>query len=317
MTTYPLPQNLKDLMITIHDTIEEDRFILYGGAPVDLLLDKNSSIHDLDIALQGIDETKIETLRRKIENKGYRITEPYREYFILIKERVVLIYAENEKWFLDIGFLENPEHVGLFDAQSLYFRYPELDYVDNHNALSAIKNKCLTPIRGLDKENPYLLLARFLHLCAKYEMSLENNPNHKSMLSELKMRIKSWKSSNEFGGPIAYASCLSSILKSIIKSKDRPSFIEELVKSSVLEDVYPELNKGLEKLVSQKQGLIQNVGKIQSKYTFVKLIAKNLSNVDRENFKKCLSSLAVRHWDKEDMVIVNFSRGKPITLPVA
>jgi len=316
MTTYPLPQNLKDLMIVIHDTIEENRFILYGGAPVDLLLDKNSNIHDLDIALKGIDETKIETLRRRIENKGYKITEPYREYFILINERVVLIYAENKEWFLDIGFLENPEHVGLFDAQSLYFRYPELDYVDNYNALSAIKKKCLTPIRGLAKENPYLLLARFLHLCAKYEMSLEDNPNHKSILLELKMRIKNWKSPNEFGGPIAYASCLSSILKSIVRSKDRSVFIGELVKSDVLEDAYPELNKGLGSVISQKHKVIQSIERIQAKHALVRLIVGNLHGIDRGNFRKCLSSLTVRPWDKEDIGIVNFSQGKQATLPI-
>lgn len=304
MKTFLLPKYLKKLILEIHKIIGMDRFILYGGAVTDLFLNKNTRIHDLDIAIKDIDESKISACREKIRSKGFKIIEPHREYYTCLNKKVVLIYAENDKWFLDVGFLDNLKMIGQFDAETLYCRYPELDYVDNFDALGAIRRKTLKPARELEKENPYLLIGRFLNLCAKYNMRLISNAEHRRILSKLKNLVEKWAPINEFHGPVAYSSCLSSIFRSIIKAKDKENFLKELADSHILMPILPELQKVIRNL--NNSNMYQELDGIKTKYDLIVLFNKFLEKKDRKSFKDKIKMLQTRNWDKQDIEATNF-----------
>lgn len=302
---FPLPDYLKSLIIEIYQTIEIDNFILYGGTPTNLLLDRNTPVHDLDIAIKGIDESNISACRERLKRKKFKIVEPCQEYFIYIDKKVILLYAENDKWFLDIGFLDNPELVGQFDAETLYCRYPELDCVDKFNALEAIRQKTLKPVRGLENENPYMLTKRFLHLCAKYNMSLVNNHSHESIILELKHRIKNWEPISQTK-PREYVSCLSSVFKSILKSRNRMNFIKELGETNILEVMFPELDKAIKKIANSNNQIYQRLSQIKTQYDLIILFDEFLKSEDKESFKNKVKMLQIRHWDKHDIEVAKF-----------
>ena len=86
-----LPIYLQKLLIKIHHLINEDRFLLYGGAPIDLLLNKRNDVRDFDVAVESTDERKISEVKERLVKKGFDIIEPYREYMVRKNKKVVLV----------------------------------------------------------------------------------------------------------------------------------------------------------------------------------------------------------------------------------
>ena len=277
-----LSSKAKKLMEEIYNIVGEDEFILYGGTPLDLLLDKNERVHDLDIAIKGFNKYKIRKCEERIKKKGFKVIESGRRYYIHKNEKVILIYAKNNKWFLDIAFLNNPNLMGFFDIETLYFRYPQFDYVDKFNALEGIRKKDIRLVRDIKKENPHFLLGRFLRLCSKYNISIRNN---QKILIGLKDQLESWKISNGFH-KTAYLSCISSLLKSVVKT-------------SVLKTIFPEIDNIID---LRKKDFINDVAKAKTKLDLVVLFNEYLKSPDNaKSFRSKIKSLKVRRWDKEDI----------------
>ncbi len=295
MKTFALPNYSKRLMREIYDIIEEDEFILYGGASLDLFLNNKTRIHDLDIAIAGIDKAKIKRCREKIKKKGFEIIESFREYYIHKNKRVVLVYAQNDKFFLDIAFLREPELIGHFNIETLFFRYPQMDYADRFNALKGIREKNIKLVRDLEAENPYLLLGRFLRLCSKYDISL-NKHRHKKILLDIKEKLREWRIISDFDKS-AYLSCISSLFKSIIQSKDK-GFNEVLINSSVIKSIFPELGKIIN---VHKDEFIKKISKAKTKLDIVVLFDKYLVDLERKTFRGKIRALKTRQWDEQDI----------------
>jgi len=301
MKTTPLPPYIKKIMLEIHKFIGVNRFIIYGGAPLDLLLNSKAKIHDLDIAIKGITPAKILSCQQHLKKNGFELVAPNREYFIYINKKVILIYAQNNEYLLDIGFLHEPELVGHFDIETLYCRYPELDYVDKFHALDAVRNKTITNVRGLDMENPYMLISRFVYLCAKYGISLMGSISNRKTLARLADLIRNWKNSEEFHITLAPISCISSIFKSILKVKDKSEFLKELLESMILETVFPELQQALYKTDINNKKICNKLAKIKTKYQLISFFRKNLDPEDKIGYDEKIKKLAIRTWDKQDV----------------
>jgi len=295
MNTYPLDKELIKLPQTIYQATNIDEFIIYGGTSIDLLLNRKNVIKDVDIAIKGKEESKISKLRERLGLKGFEIIEPKREYTIYLNEKVTLIYAQNNHMFLDICFMNDPRMVGQFDIESLYWRYPQLDYIDDYGALEAIASKTIKPIRELDCENPLLLTSRFIYLCAKYDASLLKEYQHRNTMYVLKDKLINWNLSKT---EQAYISCISSLLKSVLKAKDKNSFSEELIESGILEIIFPELNIYLQ--IANKE----EINEIQTKKELCNLIEKTLDEEIRIKFKEKVKYLKTRKWDKQDSNIL-------------
>lgn len=293
--TFTLPNHLKKLMREICDIIEEDEFILYGGTPLDLLLNNKTKIHDLDIVIAGIDKGKIRRCREKIKEKGFEIIESSREYYIHKNKKVVLVYAQNDKLFLDIAFLHDPELIGHFNLETLFFRHPQMDYVDQFDTLKGVREKSIKLVRDLEAENPYLLLGRFLRLCSKYDIPLSKY-EHKKILLDIKEKLKEWEINSNFNKS-AYLSCISSLFKSIIQSRDK-GFNKVLINSSVLKSVFPELGQIIN---VYKDEFVKNMSRAKTKLDIVILFDKYLNDLERKIFRGKIKALKTRQWDEQDI----------------
>lgn len=302
MTTHPLPINLKNLMLEIQDAVGLNEFILYGSTPVDLLLGKIGKPHDVDIITKDVAEDTIDGCKKRLVYKGFELIVPRLDYFVYKDQKVVMIIAENKNWRLDVGFFDKPELVGQFDAETLYCRYPELDYIDRFDTIGAIKRKTLKPVRGLENENPYMLLSRFIYLCAKYDIPL-NSSSHRDILFDLKGRMKTWVPVNYFHGPRAQHACISAILKSILRSRAKERFVRELQETSIVGCVFPELQIAISNL---KNSGLQKMNKTETKCALVSLFLTYLDGPDKTNFMERIKSLKERTWDKEDAQLTNY-----------
>ncbi len=290
-----LPKRIKNLLNEIYRITGEKRFIVYGGVPIDILLNKNPKINDLDIAIKGIFNYKIAKCRERIKKAGFEITEPFRKYFIYLNEKVILIYANKGGMNIDVGFLKRLDLIGQFNIETLYFRYPQFDYVDKFNALNSLKKKTISLVRK-KKENPYILLRRFLHLCSKYDIPLIKRV-HKKILLRIKDNINKWNLNNKYSQQ-AYTICISSLLKDILTAKNKIRFIRELIKLKIIEIIFPEfrtLN------MKEEKELFKNLIKSKSKTDIAKKIIKYIDKKRRNKFQNKIRTLKMRRWDQQDV----------------
>jgi hypothetical protein len=243
----------------------------------------------------------IDKCKRHLTISGFQIIYE-RPYWINLTEPVITIFAQNSQWLLDINFMENPWNVGQFDAESLFFRYPELDYIDRYDAVDAIKKKTIHPINGLYKENPILLLNRIVDLCSKYGMSMSKNPVHREYINVLKKRILNWNTKDEFHGKMARIAFYSKLLKGIKQAKRREIFIKDLIATGILKILIPELQNPLKNLSLRKKILLN---KAKTKNEIATILIEIVDPKDRRKLKhkfRLISTL--RKWDTEDKKIV-------------
>lgn len=292
--THPVPNSLKHLMLEIHNIINIP-FILYGGVPTDILLCKKFPIKELDIAIIGSDH-KITTVRNQISKRGFRIIEAQRPYYIHKDKKVVLLYAQNNRWFLDIAFLDSPNLLGHFNVETFYCRYPQLDCIDNFDTLEAIKKRSIKLIRPIDTENPYLLMGRFLRLCAKYSIDLKTT-EHNRLLENITKQIKTFNFTTHFHR-IANISCISSLFKAILLAKKRNVFVRELIDLGTIKVLLPEVFKSIENSKSQ---FISALKETRTKTQIVYTILSFLNDRNKEIFKERIKMFETRRWNKEDL----------------
>lgn len=299
-----LPLQIENLLIWIHKITDLERFILYGGTPLDLLAKSDAAVNDLDIAVDSTNRKLIKTTQKNLLKNGFKLVKAERKYFINITEPVILVYAKNDKYFLDIAFLEKIESIGQFDLGSLYCRYPELDRVDKFHALEAFEKGVVRPIRDLNKENPYLLSSIFTRLCSKYNLGLVSHPAHREVIETLVSRLERWKPSNNFHKTEALASAISGLLKSIIISaQNRRKFIKELVESGLLKFIIPEIQQPLLEFDTLGNYTKRRLLQCKSKLEFVKILWSAISSSERASLSKRLALLEKRVWDLEDKKI--------------
>jgi hypothetical protein len=313
--TQSLPEKLKDLMIQLSGDLGVKRFILYGGAAMDLFLEPKYEIRDLDIAIHS-DERDKEFVKKQLQIAGYRIIGSDRQYFLNIIDPVTIIDAYNDQRRLDIAFLKGPlerkmnmvppsaYHTTMdkFDIHSVFWRYPELDCVDLYDAFEALKNKTMRPLHSLYEENPYLLINHIINMCAKYSMSLSNNPVHKKIIEVLLKRIERWSYSDKFHGYMVKLAHYSTILKAVNRAKDTEAFIHDLAASNILAHTMPELQEPLKK-ISQAQS--QALAASESKQKTAEILLTLVSEVERKALSQRFQLLGMRSWDLEDQAVAN------------
>ena len=296
MRSIPLPHYLHQLMIQLSKALGVKEFILFGGTAIDLLINPSTEICDLDI---GIGEGKkyIKQCKKQLKLSNYQIIGKDRPYFTNMIDPVTMVFAKNNRWLLDISFMNNIWDIGQFDIESLFFRYPELDYIDRYNTLKALKEKTMRSIHGLYKENPYLLLNRIINICAKYDMNMSKNPVHRNSINVLKKRISNWNPPNSFHGKMAKIAHYSTVLKAMRRAKNRYAFIKDLIATGLLLETMPELQKLLKNLSPQEITLLE---KAKTKGEIIEILVKITDPKDRQKLKQRFRTLRLREWDLED-----------------
>lgn len=287
---------LKKIIYHLHSVLGVEHFILFGGTALDLIINPKSKINDLDIGIKYSINT-IKTVKNNLVQNGYKILGKDRAYLINMNTPVTMVYAQNNKFLLDISFLENLSDVGQFDIESLYCRFPEMDYVNRFSAISAYNDRTITPAKGLDKENPFLLINRVICLSAKYGLSLNNNIQHKKIIEYLKQRILHWNNKENLHGKMAKIAHVSHILKAIARTKNKPLFIKELVNSGILSITFPELQETLSYLNATQLSKANN---LNSKEKVAKYMVEISNSANRKILISKFSLLNLRGWDRED-----------------
>lgn len=295
----PLPPRLCRLMSQLSSVLGVKEFILFGGVAIDLIKNPFKQTRDLDIGVGG-GKKYISQCKKRLRLSGYRIIGKDRPYFINMTDPVTMVFARNDRWLLDISFMNNVLDVGQFDIETLVWRYPELDYIDRYHAIEALRKKTIKPVHELYKENPYLLVNRIINLCSKYNMGLYKNPVHRRLIKILKQRISLWRPPNKFHDEMARAAHYSTILKSINRVKNRQAFIKDLTTTRLLLQTMPELQKPLENLSPDQMLLIE---KAENKREIARALLSMVATKDRPKLRNRFQMLHMRIWDLEDQKV--------------
>lgn len=213
-------------------------FVLFGGFPIDSLSGRAAQAerNDIDIAVQGLSDTLLTGFENVSAENGYAILCARRPYTILRRIDVLTTYIRKGLLTIDANFMAARPTLGLFNIDSLYITFPAMDVVDSHGCLQGLKEGHIRPIRDLSEENAFLTSARLIYLAAKYGIDL-TGPRHADTVSRLAGLLLAetpppgWQ----------FNSFLSSVLKSLLKSRSRGVFLEELRRTGLLSPWLPEL----------------------------------------------------------------------------
>jgi hypothetical protein len=306
----PLPKRFQEMMSRLAKELGAKKFILYGGAAMDLLINSSHKVHDLDIAIIS-DRKDVEYYIENLKKAGYEILEGNREYHLNIIDPVTIVFAKNNEWTLDVAFLNGPleRKINLvppsaycttmdkFDIDSVFWRFPQLDSVDLYDAFGALKNRTMRPLYSLYEENPYLLINRMINMCAKYQMDICDNPVHKKSFEVLKERVRQWKHSGEFHGKLVKIAHYSTVLKAIKRSKNREKFIVDLAQSGILRYTMPELQAAIENINDSQKKQLKNVAtKLEIANLLKSMVLPNKKIILEQRFRL----LGLRTWDLDD-----------------
>src|SRR6056297_125545 len=91
-----LPAFLQREILNLKEIIEQERFFLFGGAPIDYLFNGKKNFNDLDIAIEKKDIKTIQEVEQSLIKNNFNILS-FREYIVQKKTKVFLLYATNNK----------------------------------------------------------------------------------------------------------------------------------------------------------------------------------------------------------------------------
>jgi hypothetical protein len=237
----PLPAGPATLLERLAALLGQERFVMFGGATLDLLQDPPRPARDLDIALP-LDRAEVQSIRRHIAARGADVGRTLRRYWINIDQPVLMLDVRWEGQLIDLNFVDQIDRIPQFDIESVIWRYPELDYVDLYGAFDALATRTFRPVRGLAGNNPYLLLNRMIRLAAKYDLSLAANPVHQAIVSELSHHVLAWRATDDFHGRQAVEAHHRSIAGSVLRAQGPAGYLADLAQAGVLAGSLAELH---------------------------------------------------------------------------
>lgn len=250
----PVAPRIKSLMRQLGDLINGE-YYLVGGTINDFYYSKLFNYKDIDIVIKGTSKIAINQITGNLTKKGYKLSSQ-RTYYLKNTIPAYLYQANNGLLFLDIAFIDQPSiALGLFDASSIYSKYPAMICSDKYNCLRALKNKTFSlASSNFTNENPYMIMGHFVSLCAKYNASLIKPSQHQKIINQFNKHKIGYINNTPFRKDI-YCSFIKHVLKSIIRADNRTNFTYELVRSNILFDIELSLHKSLSNLLTTKTGI--------------------------------------------------------------
>lgn len=219
-----------------------ERFVLFGGAALDMLQDPSRPVQDLDVALP-FDRVEARLSHARLAARGIPVDGRVRRYWIHLDQPVLMFDVHWEGWTIDLNFVDGIRRVPPFDIESVMWRYPETDYVDLYGAFEALATGTVRPVRGLEGHHPYLLMDRMIRLAAKYDLTLARNRTHRGVVAELGRRVAAWTASDDFNGPQAIEAHHRHIASAVLRSSDPAFFLADLAEARALESSVIELHR--------------------------------------------------------------------------
>lgn len=229
MSDGPLPPVPAALADAIADLLEVDRFLLFGGAALDLLTDPGAAVHDVDVALDA--SHPMDATVDRLVAKGLRAG-PLREHHINWDEPVWMLDLAWGNCVIDLNFVQRADRIGQFDLETLLWRWPERDIVDSHGARDALRRRTVRLVRPIDGEDPLLLLARLLKLTAKYDLRL-TDAAHRPIVAALDAALDKRAIAPEESADVATAQA-AVLSRCRARARDPRVFLHEISASGLL-----------------------------------------------------------------------------------
>lgn len=200
------------------------------------------SLHDYDLAIVGSgDHDTVARTRAALLAQRFKI-ERDKPYYLKF-QKVRQIIASKGSFVVDIAIVNKLSDLGHFDWESIFWHYPSATIHDPYGALKTMVKRKLRPVVQPNDENPFLLVARFLKLCARFNISFDEDKILLRFSKKLASYIRVWRSTGQFHDAYARGHGYTGFFQAILRAKDKKVFITRLHKIGILGALFPELDR--------------------------------------------------------------------------
>jgi hypothetical protein len=292
---YQVPTIIKSNLDYFRTLSGIKKFYLIGGTGIDCLLDYDCHSSDWDIVINKEDYRTFANVLSFITSSHCTISK-IRNYRINKTQDCKVFLVHGDVCTFDVAYVDDMSFVGPFDVESLYISYPDLLVFDTHSTIESIHDKRINLIRQpFINEEPLILLKRFLYLTAKYDIPFGKSSKNWKTVEDLTLlySYRNFRSTNE-ASLEEHAACISKLLKGLLRTKDRSSYVRDIVQSKLLTYDFDALHELfirddfnqhlLSKHFSSKTHLLEQI----------------LAFSDNADIRQVLLAIRNRYWDTDD-----------------
>lgn len=281
------------LLYEIYSYIEYEPFCLFGGVALDCLINLSiDNIKDYDIGIESVDENLIETMEKTLNHKGFRTKR--RNYFVGITNEVLILQAKRDNITLDINFLDSFNLIGIFNIESVYWKFPSLKIVDN-NGINGIKSCKILLLKDIDRENPYLILSRLIKLLSKYDCCCFKEINNQpitSFINNLNLRLSKWNETKhcKFHESDAKIAHYDNLFDTIMRANNPYKMLNKISVWKLLRVSFPEVHE----LLNNKTSYIIPFNQISTKCELIDFFISKMPKEIKKSFMSKIELLKMR-----------------------
>lgn len=292
-------EQVTDVMQWVAACTGLDEFTFFGAAPVDILSGwfDVEDVKDYDIAIEGRTEAQMASFEETITANGFDILKARRPFVIRGSETVYTTYAAKDDVVVDANFMRDPSMVGLYNVNSLYVTYPDLEMIDDHDALAGIDEGRLEPVVDLDAENGYLLAQRFLLVSTKYDIDIRTEPNE-SLAERLASQLRDSESPSG-----QFQEFLLAVLATTVEYDERAEYLRTLSETGLLASGVPEIERAYRSL--DDDGATAALAAVEDVTDLTNVLVERMQGDDRRAFAAQLGPLTEREWVADQNRIVS------------
>jgi len=173
-------------------------------------------VKDFDLVIEERKET-YRSVIKKLKKRKFNILKS-RTYYLKFQKTHQII-ASKGSFSLDIAFVKDISVIGHFNWESIFWHYPTGQLRDPYEVTKYIKHLKLVPVVSPRDENPFILVARLAKLCARFNLSPNQDKGLRDFTRELTNRISTWKSSGYFHGRYAKEHSYAGVLQAILRAQ--------------------------------------------------------------------------------------------------
>lgn len=287
---------LSALSNTLFDYIGIDDFIVYGGAISSILEKSDYFGGDVDIAIKTTSPHHISTIIQRLIDKGFKVIAD-RNYYIHYSEYVRLFYLINGDAMLDVAFMENPENIGVFTIDSIYYSHSHKTLINADNYFSHMNSRKIILAHPELPEHPLYIFSRLLCVAEKFNIPLDDS----DIIFLISQTYKNTSEMKVFNESDIRASYLSRLIKCILKSNNRKTYIKGLVECGIINSDFSIVSLLLKRTLKNENTLSNVVDGI----SFMHLLYSVANEDESKELFECLGCLKQRYWAAEDFMLAH------------
>ncbi|EFM11429.1 hypothetical protein PaecuDRAFT_1875 [Paenibacillus curdlanolyticus YK9] len=267
-------------------------FVIYGGYISDVIEKGNAYGSDIDIAIKYENEKQITDILKRLAERNFKIVAE-RDYYIKYDEYVKLYYLENESYFLDIAFMQDPQDIGIFTIDSIIYLNKERIIIDKYDGIKDLKERNLRLSNPDICENPLYILSRLMCVTSKYGIPLRDKKIESIIvnLGQGRNELNIGKKND------IQASFLARLFKSIICSVDRVEYIGALIHYNIIGRGPQVLEVLFTRIISNNSNELM---KVSTSKELIKLLHSYAQDEEVKDLVECISLFKYRYWSNEE-----------------